>query len=128
MSRALAIAARGEGLVEPNPMVGCVLVRDGQIVGEGRHERFGGPHAEVLALQDAGENAAGATAYVTLEPCCHHGKTPPCAEALLRAGVTRVVAAVEDPFPQVAGGGIDKLRAAGIECDVGVQADKARWL
>ena len=93
----LALAVRGIGYVEPNPPVGCVIVRDGEIIGEGFHERFGGPHAEVNALTAAGEaaSAAGATAYVTLEPCCHHGKTPPCTQALIAAGVKRVVAAVK---------------------------------
>jgi diaminohydroxyphosphoribosylaminopyrimidine deaminase/5-amino-6-(5-phosphoribosylamino)uracil reductase len=128
MSRALALAIRGEGLVEPNPMVGCVVVQNGQIVGEGFHERFGGPHAEVNALAAASEQAAGATAYVTLEPCCHHGKTPPCTAALLRAGVGRVVVAVLDPFPKVNGGGITEVRAAGIRCDVGVRAAEADWI
>src|SRR5687768_16016216 len=128
MSRALALALRGEGHVEPNPMVGCVLVRDGQIVGEGFHERFGGPHAEVNALAAAGDQSRGATAYVTLEPCCHHGKTPPCTRALLAAGVKRVVVAVEDPFPQVRGSGIKELREAGIKCEVGVQAEEAEWV
>src|SRR5690606_27374666 len=99
MRRALALAVRGQGRVEPNPMVGCVLVRAGRIVGEGYHRRYGGPHAEVEALRQAGARARGATAYVTLEPCCHHGKTPPCTDALLAAGVTRVVAALRDPFP-----------------------------
>ncbi|MEX0613028.1 MAG: bifunctional diaminohydroxyphosphoribosylaminopyrimidine deaminase/5-amino-6-(5-phosphoribosylamino)uracil reductase RibD [Pirellulales bacterium] len=128
MDRALALAAQGLGFVEPNPMVGCVFVRDGQIVGEGFHERFGGPHAEVIALAAAGDRAAAATAYVTLEPCCHHGKTPPCTQALVRAGVARVVMAVEDPFPEVAGRGIAELRAAGIQCDLGVRAADANWL
>ena len=91
MSHALALATRGQGAVEPNPMVGCVIVRDGEIVGEGWHEHFGGPHAEVNALAMAGERAAGATVYVSLEPCCHEGKTPPCTQALIRAGVARVV-------------------------------------
>lgn len=128
MARALALAALGQGLVEPNPMVGCVIVREGQIVGEGLHERFGGPHAEVHALAAAGDLAADATVYVTLEPCCHQGKTPPCTSALLRAGVTRIVIAAQDPFPQVAGGGIAELQATGIPCDVGVQAADANWL
>ena len=97
MARALELARRGEGRVEPNPMVGCVLVREGRIVGEGWHQRFGGPHAEVEALAAAGEAARGATAYVTLEPCCHTGKTPPCSAALLAAGVTRVVAGAVRP-------------------------------
>jgi diaminohydroxyphosphoribosylaminopyrimidine deaminase/5-amino-6-(5-phosphoribosylamino)uracil reductase len=93
MRRALAEAVRGRGAVEPNPMVGAVVVRDGSLVGVGHHARFGGPHAEVVALGAAGDAARGATVYVTLEPCCHHGKTPPCADALIRAGVSRVVAA-----------------------------------
>jgi diaminohydroxyphosphoribosylaminopyrimidine deaminase/5-amino-6-(5-phosphoribosylamino)uracil reductase len=128
MGRALALAIRGQGLVEPNPMVGCVLVRDGQIVGEGFHERFGAPHAEVNALAEAGNRADGATAYVTLEPCCHHGKTPPCSDALTQAGVQRVVVAMQDPFPKVNGNGIRELRNAGIECDIGVQAVQADWI
>ncbi len=128
MHRALELARRGEGRVEPNPMVGCVVVRQGQIVGEGWHERYGGPHAEVNALAAAGEQARGATLYVTLEPCCHHGKTPPCTEAVLRAGVRRVVAALADPFPLVAGGGLAQLRQAGVEVEVGLLHDEARDL
>ncbi len=128
MARALVLAARGLGFVEPNPMVGCVIVRDGEIVGEGYHERFGAPHAEVNALRAAGKRAAGATVYVTLEPCCHHGKTPPCTDALVRAGVKRVVIAAQDPFPQVAGQGVLELRAAGIQCDLGTRAADANWL
>jgi len=130
LDRALALAVRGIGYVEPNPPVGCVLVRDGQIIAEGFHEQFGNPHAEVNALTAAGEaaSAAGATAYVTLEPCSHHGKTPPCTQALIAAGVKRVVAAVEDPYPQVSGQGIAALKAAGIACDVGVRAGEANWL
>ncbi|QDU90790.1 Riboflavin biosynthesis protein RibD [Pirellulimonas nuda] len=124
--RAAELALRGEGLVEPNPMVGCVVVREGRLVGEGWHERFGGPHAEVNALNAAGEGARGATLYVSLEPCCHTGKTPPCTDAILAAGVTRVVAAVADPFPQVAGGGIHRLRAAGVVCELGPGAEPAR--
>ncbi|MGL4512218.1 MAG: bifunctional diaminohydroxyphosphoribosylaminopyrimidine deaminase/5-amino-6-(5-phosphoribosylamino)uracil reductase RibD [Lacipirellulaceae bacterium] len=128
MARALRLATRGEGLVEPNPMVGCVvLARDG-IVGEGWHERFGEAHAEVNAMRGAGERARGATLVVTLEPCCHTGKTPPCVDAVLAAGIARVVVAVEDPFPRVAGGGLAALRAAGIECVVGVGANGARDL
>jgi diaminohydroxyphosphoribosylaminopyrimidine deaminase/5-amino-6-(5-phosphoribosylamino)uracil reductase len=103
-------------------------VKNGEIVGEAYHERFGGPHAEVLALEHAGERAAGATAYVTLEPCCHQGKTPPCTSALIRAGVERVVIAVEDVFPLVDGAGIKELRAAGIPCDLGVRATEANWI
>jgi len=128
MSRALVLAARGQGRVEPNPMVGCVIVRDGQIVGEGFHEHFGGPHAEVNALAAAGDKANGATAYVTLEPCCHQGKTPPCTSALIQAGVARVVAAVEDPFPTVSGGGFAQLHAAGTQCEVGLRTAEAKWL
>jgi diaminohydroxyphosphoribosylaminopyrimidine deaminase/5-amino-6-(5-phosphoribosylamino)uracil reductase len=126
MRRALELAAQGRGLVEPNPMVGCVIARDGQVLGEGWHERFGGPHAEVGALCRAGEAAQGATAYVTLEPCCHHGKTPPCTHALLRAGIQRVVVAQQDPFPQVAGRGLLELREAGLEVDVGLLGQEAR--
>src|SRR4051794_11721644 len=99
MSHALALATRGQGSVEPNPMVGCVIVQGSEIVGEGWHEYFGGPHAEVNALATAGERAAGATVYVSLEPCCHEEKTPPCTQALISAGVARVVVAVQDPFP-----------------------------
>jgi len=129
MRRALELAARGEGSVEPNPMVGCVIERDGAIVGEGWHQEFGGPHAEIVALQLASKAAlAGATAYVTLEPCCHHGKTPPCSKALIHAGVGRVVVALEDPFPSVDGGGVDELRAAGIQCEIGLLAREARRL
>lgn len=128
MARALELAARGEGFVEPNPMVGCVIVRAGQIVGEGWHERFGAPHAEVIALQAAGDKARGATLYVTLEPCCHTGKTPPCTDAIVAAGITRVVAALRDPFPKVDGGGLAALGAAGIACDIGVMQREARAL
>lgn len=120
MRRALELAALGRGNVEPNPMVGCVIARGAEIIGEGWHRRYGGPHAEVEALGVAGDRAAGATVYVTLEPCCHHGKTPPCTEALIAARVARVVVALRDPFPQVDGGGIAALRAAGIAVDVGV--------
>lgn len=125
MRLALAEAARGEGSVEPNPMVGAVVVRDGQVVGVGHHERFGGPHAEVHALRAAGDLARGATAYVTLEPCCHFGKTPPCADALIDAGVARVVAAMRDPFPRVDGGGFARLQAAGIAVEEGLERDRA---
>lgn len=128
MGRALALAACGQGRVEPNPMVGCVIVRDGKIVGEGFHERFGGPHAEVNALSAAGHRAHGATAYVTLEPCCHTGKTPPCTQALLRAGVNRVVVAARDPFPQVNGDGIAELGDSGVHCEIGVRGTEADWL
>jgi diaminohydroxyphosphoribosylaminopyrimidine deaminase/5-amino-6-(5-phosphoribosylamino)uracil reductase len=128
MRRALAEAERGRGAVEPNPMVGAVVVRDGRMVGVGHHARFGGPHAEVNALAQAGEAARGATLYVTLEPCCHVGKTPPCVEAVLQAGIARVVAAMSDPFPRVAGGGFAILRAAGVAVEVGLEGDAARRL
>ncbi len=120
MTRALALAARGRGRVEPNPMVGCVLVRKGKVVGEGYHHRFGGAHAEVDALRKASAAARGSTAYVTLEPCCHFGKTPPCTAALINAGVRRVVAAMRDPFPKVCGQGAALLREAGIRVDLGL--------
>ena len=126
MARALELAARGEGLVEPNPMVGCTIVRDGETVGEGFHRRFGGPHAEIEALEVAGSRARGATLYVTLEPCCHQGKTPPCTQALIRAGVSRVVVAQLDPFSQVASHGIAQLEAAGIAVEVGLREAEAR--
>lgn len=128
MRVALDVAARGRGGVEPNPMVGAVVVRDAAVVGQGWHERFGGPHAEVNALAQAGDAARGATLYVTLEPCCHTGKTPPCTDAVIRAGVRRVVAAMADPFPHVAGGGVRRLQAAGIEVAVGVCEAEARRL
>lgn len=128
MRRALELAARGEGFVEPNPMVGCAIVRDGVIVGEGFHERFGEAHAEVNALKAAGDRAKGATLVVTLEPCCHTGKTPPCVDAVIAAEVKRVVIAMRDPFPKVDGGGIRALEAAGVECVVGVLEDDARRL
>lgn len=126
MARALERAWRGQGFVEPNPMVGCVIVKNGRIVGEGFHRRFGGPHAEVHALKAAGNKSRGATLYVTLEPCCHFGKTPPCVDAIARARVRRVVAAMKDPNPLVAGKGFQKLRAAGIDVRVGLLEDEAR--
>ncbi len=128
MSRALQLAARGAYTTKPNPMVGCVLVRDGTVVGEGWHAQAGGPHAEIVALEAAGEAARGATAYVTLEPCAHVGRTGPCADALVAAGVTKVIAAMRDPFPHVDGAGFDRLRAAGIEVQHGLMADRARQL
>lgn len=145
MRRALKLAAYGQGLVEPNPMVGCVIVREdiscnkasgddepvdalAHIVGEGWHQKYGGPHAEVNALASAGELARGATMYVTLEPCSHFGKTPPCVDALIAAGLKRVVIAMEDPFPEVAGSGIKKLLSAGVEVTLGVLENKAREL
>ncbi|MZR63483.1 bifunctional diaminohydroxyphosphoribosylaminopyrimidine deaminase/5-amino-6-(5-phosphoribosylamino)uracil reductase RibD [Alcanivorax sp. DP30] len=128
MARALQLARRALYTTDPNPRVGCVLVRDGRIVGEGFHVRAGEPHAERNALAAAGGNARGATAYVTLEPCSHTGRTGPCADALLDAGVARVVAAMEDPNPQVAGQGLKRLAEAGIETASGLLEDEARAL
>lgn len=128
MERALRLAERGLWTARPNPMVGCVLVRDGAVVGEGWHARAGGPHAEAVALQQAREYARGATAYVTLEPCAHYGRTPPCADALVQAGVARVVAAMGDPFPRVDGAGFARLQAAGIEVASGLMEAQAREL
>jgi len=128
MVRALELAARGQGYVEPNPMVGCVIVRDGRIVGEGWHARFGGPHAEIEALRAAGDRARGATLYVTLEPCCHTGKTPPCTESVIQAGPACVVVGIRDPFPQVSGGGIAQLEQAGIPVAVGMLEDQIQSL
>lgn len=128
MARALELARQGLYSTHPNPRVGCVIVRDGQIVGEGWHVRAGEPHAEVHALRQAGELARGATAYVTLEPCSHHGRTPPCADALVNAGVDRVVAAMQDPNPQVAGRGLLRLQDAGIAVSSGVLESEARAL
>jgi len=128
MARALRLARRGLYGTDPNPRVGCVLVRDGRVVGEGWHAVAGGPHAEVEALRQAGEAARGATAYVTLEPCCHHGRTPPCTDALIAAGVARVVAAMQDPNPQVAGQGLAALEAAGIAAASGLMEAQAAAL
>jgi diaminohydroxyphosphoribosylaminopyrimidine deaminase/5-amino-6-(5-phosphoribosylamino)uracil reductase len=128
MGRALQLAARGLLTTMPNPRVGCVIAHGADAVGEGWHERAGRPHAEAVALHVAGERAPGATAYVTLEPCSHHGRTPPCADALLASGIARVVAAMEDPNPQVSGRGFAKLRAAGIAVEVGLMQDPAREL
>ncbi|HYN98467.1 MAG TPA: bifunctional diaminohydroxyphosphoribosylaminopyrimidine deaminase/5-amino-6-(5-phosphoribosylamino)uracil reductase RibD [Actinomycetota bacterium] len=128
MRRALRLAARGRGRTSPNPMVGSVLVKDGVLVGSGWHHRAGQPHAEVLALREAGENARGATAYVTLEPCAHHGRTPPCAGALIEAGIARVVAAMEDPDPRTSGKGVAALRQAGIAVEIGVLEPESRKL
>ena len=118
LARALELAERGRGGTAPNPVVGAVLVGDGIVVGEGWHERAGGPHAEAVALEAAGEDARGATLYVSLEPCAHHGRTPPCADAVIAAGVSRVVAAVGDPDPKTNGLGFERLRAAGVEVDL----------
>ncbi|MEM8943892.1 MAG: bifunctional diaminohydroxyphosphoribosylaminopyrimidine deaminase/5-amino-6-(5-phosphoribosylamino)uracil reductase RibD [Planctomycetota bacterium] len=128
LSRAIEIAQLGRGAVEPNPMVGCVIARGGDVVGEGYHKRFGGPHAEVEALSVAGEAANGADVYVTLEPCCHHGKTGPCVEALIQARVKRVIVGCTDPNPKVAGQGLDLLRGAGIEVVTDVLTDEAQRL
>lgn len=121
MRQAVSLARRGEGLVEPNPMVGALVAdAEGKVLGVGWHEQFGGAHAEVNALAAAGDAARGSTLFVTLEPCCHHGKTPPCTEAILAAGVRRVVVAATDPFPSVSGGGLTALRQAGVSVDVGL--------
>jgi diaminohydroxyphosphoribosylaminopyrimidine deaminase/5-amino-6-(5-phosphoribosylamino)uracil reductase len=128
MARALSLAEQGLTTTHPNPRVGCVIVRDGVCVGEGFHARAGEPHAEVFALRAAGAQARGATAYVTLEPCAHFGKTPPCAPALAAAGIGRVVTAMVDPDPRVAGRGHDLLRAEGVRVDVGLMNKEARWL
>lgn len=128
MKRALSLARKGLGRTAPNPAVGCVIVRDGEIVGEGWHKKAGTPHAEIHALVMAGDAARNADVYVTLEPCCHHGKTPPCCDALIAAGVRRVVAGMVDPFLQVSGQGLQKLRQAGIKVDVGLLEDQCRAL
>lgn len=128
MARALELAARGLATTDPNPRVGCVIVRGAMVLAEGWHERAGGPHAEAMALASLGGFAPGATAYATLEPCCHFGRTPPCADALVAAGVRRVVYAVRDPNPRVNGGGAARLTAAGIEVTGGVMEREARAL
>jgi len=128
MQQALELARGGLGFVSPNPLVGCVLVKDGEVVGQGYHQRFGGPHAEVHALQEAGPRAHGAVLYVNLEPCSHTGKTPPCTDAVIQAGVSRVVAALRDPNPLVAGRGLARLAAAGMAVTVGVSAAEAHKL
>jgi diaminohydroxyphosphoribosylaminopyrimidine deaminase/5-amino-6-(5-phosphoribosylamino)uracil reductase len=128
MSRALHLAERGLFTTDPNPRVGCVIVKDGQIVGEGWHRQAGGPHAEVEALRQSGARAQGATAYVSLEPCCHHGKTPPCTNALIAAGVSRVVAAMKDPNPRVAGEGLRILENAGVSVACGLLENAAAAL
>ena len=128
MGQALQLAARGLFTTTPNPRVGCVIVKDGAVVGSGWHEKAGLPHAEVLALREAGARAGGATLYLNLEPCSHHGRTPPCVDAIIAAGVKRVVAAMQDPNPKVAGAGFAKLRAVGIAVDIGLMEDEAREL
>lgn len=128
MTEALRLAAHGLYTTSPNPNVGCVIVSEGSVVGRGWHQRAGGPHAEVFALQDAGARARDADVYVTLEPCSHQGRTPPCADALIAAGVRRVVAAMQDPNPRVAGQGLERLRAAGIEVETGLLEAQARAL
>lgn len=128
MAQALRLAAQGLYTTTPNPRVGCVIIKDGQCVGSGRHLKAGEPHAEIYALREAGQQAAGATAYVTLEPCSHFGRTPPCADALVNAGVRRVVIAMQDPNPLVAGKGVAKLQAHGISVTVGVCESQARAL
>ena len=128
MRRALSLAIRGTGMVSPNPLVGCVLVKDDEIVGEGYHRKYGDPHAEVMALRAAGERARGATAYVTLEPCSHFGKTPPCAPALVKAGIVRSVVSMVDPDSRVCGRGLNILKEAGIEVSTGIMEEEARWM
>jgi len=128
MWMALELAEHGRGKTSPNPMVGAVLVRDGKIVGRGYHARAGGDHGEIVALKEAGDRARGATLYINLEPCCHHGRTPPCVDAIIKAGVLRVVAAMTDPFEKVAGEGFARLRKAGIEVEVGLMANEAHRL
>ncbi|HUX25232.1 MAG TPA: bifunctional diaminohydroxyphosphoribosylaminopyrimidine deaminase/5-amino-6-(5-phosphoribosylamino)uracil reductase RibD [Burkholderiales bacterium] len=128
MAEALRLAEKGLYTATPNPRVGCVIVRDGEAVGTGWHEKTGGPHAEIVALGAAGARARGATAYVSLEPCSHHGRTPPCVDALIEAGIARVVAAMQDPNSKVAGSGFARLRAAGIEVQTGLMQDEARAL
>lgn len=128
MARALRLAELGLNSTTPNPRVGCVIVKDGQVIGEGWHERAGEPHAEVHAIQAAGTLTRGATAYVTLEPCSHYGRTPPCSDALISAGVSRVVAAMQDPNPQVGGKGLARLRAAGIVAECGLLENDAQEL
>ena len=125
LDRALELAERGRGTTHPNPVVGAVVVREGEVVGEGWHERAGGPHAEVVALEEAGERARDATLYVTMEPCAHHGRTPPCVDRVIEAGVAKVVAGSLDPNPE-AGGGVERLRAAGVELELADSFDARR--
>lgn len=126
MKRALTLARKGIGKTAPNPAVGCIIVKNGEVIGEGWHRKAGGPHAEIHALEMAGDAARGADVYVTLEPCCHTGKTPPCSDALIKAGVQRVVVGMTDPNPQVSGGGLAALQQAGIETTCGVLEDACR--
>jgi diaminohydroxyphosphoribosylaminopyrimidine deaminase/5-amino-6-(5-phosphoribosylamino)uracil reductase len=128
MQRVLELAAQGAATTQPNPRVACVIVNNGEIVGEGVHQRAGEPHAERLALEQAGEHARGGTAYVNLEPCCHQGRTPPCTDGLIDAGISKVIAAMRDPNPLVEGGGFEMLTAAGIEVEHGLMEEQARWL
>ena len=128
MGQALELAARGLYTTTPNPRVGCVIARDGVLVGSGWHEKAGLAHAEVLALKEAGDRARGATLYVNLEPCSHHGRTPPCVDAIVAAGIKRVIAAMQDPNPKVAGSGFTRLRAAGIAIEHGLKENEAREL
>ena len=128
MAEALRLAEKGLFTATPNPRVGCVIVRDGETVGAGWHEKTGGPHAEIVALGAAGTRARGATAYVSFEPCSHHGRTPPCVDTLIEAGIARVVAAMQDPNPRVAGNGFAKLRAAGIQVESGLMRNEAHAL
>ena len=128
MRMALALAEKGAGFVNPNPLVGAVIVRDGAVIGRGWHERYGGLHAERNALKHCGWDARGAALYVTLEPCCHYGKTPPCTEAILESGISRVVVGCLDPNPLVAGQGVGILRQAGVEVVTGVLEAECRRL
>jgi diaminohydroxyphosphoribosylaminopyrimidine deaminase/5-amino-6-(5-phosphoribosylamino)uracil reductase len=128
MQRAFDLALLGSGRVAPNPLVGCVIIKDERLLGEGYHQEFGGPHAEVNAIRNASESVTGATAFVTLEPCSHVGKTPPCADLLIESGIKEVYVANLDPNPLVAGKGIAKLEAAGITCHVGLLAEKGEWI
>ena len=128
MQRAFDLALLGSGRVAPNPLVGCVIVKNDQIIAEGYHQQYGGPHAEVNAIENATASVEGATAYVTLEPCSHFGKTPPCADLLIESGIKEVYVANLDPNPLVAGKGVEKLKAAGITCHIGVGAEKGEWI
>lgn len=128
MREALQLAKKGEGYTSPNPMVGAVVVNHNQIVGRGFHRFYGGPHAEVYALDEAGDSSIGATIYVNLEPCSHYGKTPPCSLKIIKSGIKRAVIAMEDPNPRVAGNGIRQLREAGIKIDLGILEKEAARL